>query len=99
MTGAGLVKQFMLENRIGAHDLFVSKFAEHVRLRREAIVQLLAAGLKKKETARAMRCSVQSINYHTRPEWRKRKLDKRKGRFTTSRKFQMLAAALEEMHP
>lgn len=99
MKGAELVKQFMSEHRIGPHDLFVSKFAEHVRLRRKAIVQLLAAGLKKKETARAMRCSVQSINYHTRPEWRERKLDKRKGIFVTAKKFHMLASALEELHP
>lgn len=99
MNGADIVQQFMTEHRIGEYDLFVSRFAEHVSLRREAIALLLAAGINKKATARAMRCSVQSVNYHTRPDWRERKLDKRKGRFVLARKFQMLAAALEELHP
>jgi DNA-binding NarL/FixJ family response regulator len=99
MKCAELVKQFMAKHRIGQHDLFVSKFAEHVRLRQEAIAMLLAAGAKKKEAARAMRCSVQGINYHTRPDWRKHKLDKRKGRIITARKYLMLAQALEELHP
>lgn len=98
MKGAELVQQFMSEHRIGEYDLFVSKFDEHVRLRKRAIVRLLAAGVKKKETARAMRCSVQTINYHTRADWRGRKLDKRKGLVVTAKKYRVLAAALEELH-
>jgi DNA-binding CsgD family transcriptional regulator len=99
MKCAELVKHFMAEHRIGDHDFFVSKLAEHVMLRQKAIKMLSAAGARRKEIARVMRCDVQCIDYHTRPDWRKYKLDKRKERIYAAKKFHMLALALEELHP
>ncbi len=98
MTGDVLVKAFMVEHRIGAKDLFRSRFAEHTALRGKAIRQLRGSGLKVAATADAMQCSEQTVKYHMNREWRDREIARRVLHYPSIKKFKVLAQALEELY-
>ncbi len=98
MSGQAIVDAFMAEHRIGAKDLFRSRFAEHTELRAEAIRQLRESGLSVVNTAAAMRCSESTVKYWTNREWRDYEIRRRVLQYPSVKKFRVLAQALEVLY-